>query len=135
MGASCTSNHLVKDSQFLSSYRNTYYEVLCFPGSWISTIRRNVIWPFSGNLPKNSWHAPFTFFFPSSFLLAGIFKCGYNRWSLCSFLGPWVGRTMLKILEVHKKRSHTEWSKSERKRQIPYINAYIWNLEKWYWWT
>ena len=23
-------------------------------------------------------------------------------------------------------------SKSEREKQIPYINAYMWNLEKWY---
>ena len=30
---------------------------------------------------------------------------------------------------------YTEWSKSERERQISYINAYIWNLEKWFWWT
>ena len=29
---------------------------------------------------------------------------------------------------------YTEWSKSERKKQISYINAYTWNLEKWYWW-
>ena len=29
---------------------------------------------------------------------------------------------------------NTEWSKSEKtKCQIPYINAYIWNLEKQYW--
>ena len=28
-----------------------------------------------------------------------------------------------------------EWSKSEREKQIPYINACIWNLEKLYWWT
>ena len=27
---------------------------------------------------------------------------------------------------------HTELSKSERKNQISYINAYMWNLEKWY---
>ena len=27
---------------------------------------------------------------------------------------------------------HTEWSKSEREKQISYINTYIWNLEKWY---
>ena len=26
-------------------------------------------------------------------------------------------------------------SKSEREKQILYINAYIWNLEGWYWWT
>ena len=30
---------------------------------------------------------------------------------------------------------YTEWSKAEREKQILYINAYIWNLEKWYWWT
>ena len=31
--------------------------------------------------------------------------------------------------------SHTEWSKSEREKQISYINAFMWNLEKWYRWT
>ena len=30
---------------------------------------------------------------------------------------------------------HTEWNKSEREKQISYINAYMWNLEKWYRWT
>ena len=30
---------------------------------------------------------------------------------------------------------YTEWSKSEREKQILHINSYIWNLEKWYWWT
>ena len=29
---------------------------------------------------------------------------------------------------------HTEWSKSEREKQISYINACMWNLEKWYRW-
>ena len=33
------------------------------------------------------------------------------------------------------KAYYTEWSKSEREKQISYINAYIWNLERWYWWT
>ena len=28
---------------------------------------------------------------------------------------------------------YTEWSKSEK--QTSYINAYTWNLERWYWWT
>ena len=27
---------------------------------------------------------------------------------------------------------YIEWSKSERERQILHINAYIWNLERWY---
>ena len=30
------------------------------------------------------------------------------------------------------KACYTEWSKSDREKQISYINAYIWNLEKWY---
>ena len=30
---------------------------------------------------------------------------------------------------------HTEWSKSEREKQISYIIAYMWNLEKWHRWT
>ena len=40
------------------------------------------------------------------------------------------------VLEVAEPRAcYTEWSKSEREKQILYINAYIWNLEKWYRWT
>ena len=30
---------------------------------------------------------------------------------------------------------HKSEVKSEREKQISYMNAYIWNLEKWYWWT
>ena len=30
---------------------------------------------------------------------------------------------------------HTEWSKSEREKQISYNIVYMWNLEKWYIWT
>ena len=29
----------------------------------------------------------------------------------------------------------TEWSKSEREKQVSYTNMYIWNLERWHWWT
>ena len=29
-------------------------------------------------------------------------------------------------------KNHTEWSKSEREKQILYINAYMWNLKKWH---
>ena len=40
-----------------------------------------------------------------------------RNWVSCSEVdGPWV--------------CHTEWSKSEREKQIPYANAYIWNLKK-----
>ena len=38
--------------------------------------------------------------------------------------------------EVYEPRAcYTEWRKSEREKQISHINMYIWNLEKWYWWT
>ena len=30
------------------------------------------------------------------------------------------------------RHCHTEGSKSEREKQILYINAFMWNLEKWY---
>ena len=30
---------------------------------------------------------------------------------------------------------YTEWSKSERERQLPYINTHIWNLERQYQWS
>ena len=30
---------------------------------------------------------------------------------------------------------YTEWSKSERERQMLYINAYIWNFKRRYWWS
>ena len=38
--------------------------------------------------------------------------------------------------EVGEPRAYyTQCSKSERERQILYINTYTWNLEGWYWWT
>ena len=30
---------------------------------------------------------------------------------------------------------NTEWTKSEKQRQTSNSKAYIWNLERWYWWT
>ena len=30
---------------------------------------------------------------------------------------------------------YSKWSKSEREEQTSYINAYIWNLQRWHWWT
>ena len=36
---------------------------------------------------------------------------------------------------VYEPRAYyIEWSKSEREKQILYINKYIWTLERWYWW-
>ena len=33
------------------------------------------------------------------------------------------------------KACYTEWNKSEGEKEGSYINAYIWNLERRYWWT
>ena len=47
-----------------------------------------------------------------------------------------IKRTHLHCSEVDEPRAcYTEWSKSERERQTLLINAYIWDLEKWYWRT
>ena len=36
--------------------------------------------------------------------------------------------------EVDETRDYyIKWIKSEREKQISYINSYIWNLEKWCW--
>ena len=45
-----------------------------------------------------------------------------QNWVICRNPGGW-------------RVCHTEWSKSEREKQVSYINAYMWNLEKWYRWT
>ena len=36
---------------------------------------------------------------------------------------------------VEPRAYYTEWSKSEREKLRSHTNAYIWNLERWYWWT
>ena len=44
--------------------------------------------------------------------------------------------TLVNFSEVDETRAYyTEWNKSEREKEILYINAYIWNVERWYWWT
>ena len=60
-----------------------------------------------------------------------------------------VVHIQLNITQPEKKKNETvicrdvdgnrayyaEWGMSEREKYISYINAYIWNLERWYWWT
>ena len=42
-------------------------------------------------------------------------------------------RIWVRSNEVGEPRAYyTEWSKSEREKQILYINTYIWNLERWH---
>ena len=44
--------------------------------------------------------------------------------------GNWVTCRDLDEPSVH----HKEWGKSQREKQISYINTHNWNLEKWYRW-
>ena len=38
--------------------------------------------------------------------------------------------------EVDETGAHyTEWSNSERERQVLHITTCIWNLERWWWWS
>ena len=47
-----------------------------------------------------------------------------------------IKRNEIKSVDVDEPRAcHTEWNESEKEKQIPYVIAYIWNLEKWYWWA
>ena len=56
-----------------------------------------------------------------------------NNWILFSHKKEqnWVSWS-----DVDEPRAcHTKWSKSEREKQVSYINTYMLNLEEWYWWT
>ena len=44
-------------------------------------------------------------------------------------------RVSFNKVDDNKVDNYIEWSKSEKKNQILYINTYIWNLEGWYSWT
>ena len=71
-------------------------------------------------------------------ILIHIYGKSHGRGGLCH--GVAKSRTRLsdwtELNEVDEPRAYcTEWSKSERERQILYINACVWNLERWYWWT
>ena len=53
------------------------------------------------------------------YIYSGILLSNKKKWNwvICSEVdGPRV--------------CHIEWSKSEREKQIPYANTYIWNLKK-----
>ena len=54
----------------------------------------------------------------------------YIQWNITK---PPKGTKLGHLQRCDKRRDcYTEWSKSEREKQILYINACMWNLEKWY---
>ena len=76
---------------------------------------------------------------PISFLLFRWHKMFWIVWIMwiCKILETsWNIEIIFFWTEVDEpKGCYTEWSESEREKQILDINAYIWNLERWYWWT
>ena len=46
-----------------------------------------------------------------------------------------LGELLMDLESVTQgEASQKEKSKSEREKQILYINRYMWSLENWYWW-
>ena len=90
-------------------------------------------------------------------LLKGMLCTVYNSQvieSTSMFINRWMDKEVMvpmynELLLNHKKEQiwisssevdeprawYTEWSESEREKQILFINTYIWKLEKWYWWS
>ena len=106
------------------------------PGSSIHGIlqARILEWvtiPFSRGSPKPRDWTP------------GLLPC---RWFLYQLRHQ--GSPTMEITELYKEHIYispkgvnepityyTQWSKSQRERQISYINICIWNLKRWYRWT
>ena len=58
--------------------------------------------------------------------------CTYIQWNI----GHVKEHIWVSVSEVDEPRAYyTEWSKSEKEKQISYTNAYVWNLEWRHWWT
>ena len=59
-----------------------------------------------------------------------------KKWAWCDQETPWWTLVcMITESSSLRKAYYTQWSKSEREKQILYINTYVWNLERWPWWT
>ena len=76
---------------------------------------------------------------PPGFSAHGIFQARVLEWGAIAFsdngilLSHKKGMRLNQCSDVDEPRAcHTEWSKSEREKQISYIKAHIWNLENWY---
>ena len=103
--------------------------------------------PASGSFPMHqlsAWGGPSTGVSAS----ASVLPMNTQDWSPLGWTG-WISLQSKGLLFSHKKEYiwissneadeprayYTEWSKSEREKQISYTNTYIWNLEWWYWWN
>ena len=75
-----------------------------------------------------------TFSFPRcnhvSSLCLCLYSCPANRFR---HKKEWMGVSWTQVDELGV--CFTEWSKSDREKRVSHMNAYIWNLERRYWWT
>ena len=64
-------------------------------------------------------------------------KMSVDKWMMVVHIFKGILAIKKNKFEDEPRACYAEWTKSKRKRQIPYINAYIyiyiWNLEKSYW--
>ena len=80
-----------------------------------------------GSLPLGQWH---------SFLYENVPVKSEKSECVLSFkLELFWKQNIDKVWKPDFAELEKEWSKSEREKQISYIKAYIWNLEKWYKYT
>ena len=85
------------------------------PSSGVAGYMVGLFLGFSGISDKGDVHLLYTMEYDSA--IKNEFKSVLVRW--------------MNLARAH----YTEWKKSEREKQILYINAYVWNLEKRCWWT
>ena len=116
--------------------------ILLFPGPWLPPL---VLWLSGFPRRRKSQSRLLTPGSQSAFSLSPALLWLFRLWTmvgpagcgsqdlsqLASIRQNWVIGSEVDVPRVCR----TEWSKSEREKQILCINTYVWNLEKWYRWT
>ena len=118
VGLPKTNSFWLLSDLFLDA-RNGWKDIATKGDFWILAFKKRTWKTFVDMQPSNSTTANNTFSAPSFHLP--------SSWSSSEKMGA-------QKLSIKLRACHSEWSKSEREKQIPHINRYIWNL-KWYWWT
>ena len=116
------------------------------PGSFVHGISQQESWRGLPSAPPEDPPYPGTKRSPEAPAAAvGLFTTEPPK---CPSVDQWMKMWYNRILLNHRRgemglfvemqidlESVIEWNKSKREKQISSINTYMWNLEKWYWWT
>ena len=51
---------------------------------------------------------------------------------IASYIPPFLSDFSSLLTGLGPRACWTVWRRSEREKQISYMNAYLWNLEEWY---